>query len=188
VALATPGTTAHYVGNWTLSTSGTSSSEPVTIQPAPGITNLTLDGNDGNATGCQTSACDESVLTVESGVYASLAGVTVQGANADNVAAEYCDGGAIANYGALTATASTFSANTANGGGGTRTTTGASHVCSGRWLITADRPRRSSSGRQPQAAGSPLGSRPELGQGPEDRSKAHQCPFRDTQAETSLEL
>jgi predicted outer membrane repeat protein len=119
LSLVTPGgtvylaTAGNYFGNWAVATSGTSSSAPVTMEPAPGVTNPTLDGNSGNSSRCQTSSCDGSVLTIGAGVYAQVQGVTVQGGdNATNG-----DGGAISNAGALTVTASTFSANTAGEGG-----------------------------------------------------------------------
>src|SRR5689334_10912208 len=35
IDLATPGGTAHYVGNWSVGTSGTSAAAPVTIEAAP---------------------------------------------------------------------------------------------------------------------------------------------------------
>ena len=47
VKLETPGASGHYVGNWSIGTSGTSSSEPVTIDGSD-VTSATLDGNDGN--------------------------------------------------------------------------------------------------------------------------------------------
>ena len=112
VALATPGSTAHYVGNWAVGTSGTSSSEPVTIGPAAGVANPVLDGNNGSATGCQTPVCSGAVLTIASQVYAAVGGVTFQGA--DHSAG---NGGAIDDEGFLTVSASTFSANAASDGG-----------------------------------------------------------------------
>ena len=64
VALATPGKTAHYVGNWTVNLSGTSSSAPLTIEPALSVSNPVLDGNFGKGSGCGTAACNGPVLTV----------------------------------------------------------------------------------------------------------------------------
>jgi hypothetical protein len=64
VALATPGSSGHYVGNWTVATRGTSSSAPLTIEPAPGVASPTLDGNRGKSAGCQTKACEGPVLTI----------------------------------------------------------------------------------------------------------------------------
>jgi hypothetical protein len=114
VALATPGGSGHYVGNWAIRTSGSSSSAPLTIEPAPGITNPTLDGNHGNSTGCQTKACDGPVLAVGSGVHLDLDGVTVRDA-ADTSAW----GGAIANNdgGSVVVSACTFTSNSADNGG-----------------------------------------------------------------------
>jgi hypothetical protein len=114
VYLATPGATPYY-GNWTLDTSGTSASQPVTIEPAPGVASPVLDGNNGingSSAGCQTSVCDNEVLNIESGVYADLQGITFEGANSTFL------GGAIYNAGTLTVSGSTFSANTATTVGG----------------------------------------------------------------------
>jgi len=47
VALATPGSKGHYIGNWTVSTRAFSASAPVTLKPAPGVADPTLDGNQG---------------------------------------------------------------------------------------------------------------------------------------------
>jgi hypothetical protein len=115
VDLATPGSARHYVGNWTVRTSITSSAAPVTIEPAPGVTNPVLDGNHGKATGCATDFCNGPVLTIYSDVHVHLDGLTVQ--NADNTADNY--GGAIQNNGGgtLTVSACTFSGNSARNGG-----------------------------------------------------------------------
>ncbi len=150
VFLATPGGSgtgeADYVGNWAVSTSGTSASAPLTIEPASGVANPTLDGNGGSSSSpCSTSACNGPVLTIGSGAFVDIDGVTFQ--NADNTsAASYggaiqsdaggtldvnnctftgnaaADGGAIANgysgTGTLNLSGSTFSGNTATADGG----------------------------------------------------------------------
>ncbi len=64
VALATPGRTSPYFGNWTIDTAGTSLSSPVTIEPAPGVPDPVLDGNLGQPTGCTTTSCAGPVLTI----------------------------------------------------------------------------------------------------------------------------
>ena len=64
VALATPGKAGHYVGNWTLNPAGTSSSAPLIIEPASGVSKPVLDGNHGSAAHCGTTACNGPVLTV----------------------------------------------------------------------------------------------------------------------------
>jgi len=118
VALATPGKAGHYVGNWSVTTSGTSSSAPLTIKPAPGVTNPTLDGNHGKPAGCQTKACDGPVLTIGSKVHVDISGLTIQ--NGDNtVNVLYGYGGAIQNDagGTLSVSACMFSKNTATDGG-----------------------------------------------------------------------
>ncbi len=121
IYLATPGGTgigaADYVGNWTVSTSGTSALQPLTIEPASGVANPTLDGNGGSSSSpCSTSACDGPVLTVSSSAFVDIDGLTFQ--NADNTSpAPY--GGAIQNDagGTLTISDSTFTGNTAADGG-----------------------------------------------------------------------
>lgn len=121
IYLATPGGTgigeADYVGNWTVSTGGTSASAPLTIEPAGGVANPTLDGNSGSSSSpCSTSACNGPVLTVSSSAFLDIDGLTFQ--NADNTsAAPY--GGGIQNDagGTLTISASTFTGNTAADGG-----------------------------------------------------------------------
>jgi hypothetical protein len=141
VALATPGNSGHYVGNWTVATLGTSSSAPLTIAPAPGITNPILDGNQGESVGCQTKACAGPVLTMGPNVYVDLDALSVvdadnatnglggarqnnQGGTLKVSGAKFLGdhasgwGGAIDNgdvgTGTLVVSASTFSANSAN--------------------------------------------------------------------------
>jgi Bacterial Ig domain len=118
IYLATPGGTgtgeADYVGNWTVSTSGTSASAPLTIEPASGVANPTLDGNGGsNSSPCSTAACDGPLLMVGTSAFVDIAGVTFQ--NADNTSL----GGAIQNDlgGTLRVTGSSFNSNTAADGG-----------------------------------------------------------------------
>jgi hypothetical protein len=51
IELVTPCRAAHYVGNWTVGTTGTSATAPVTIEAAPGLASQpVLDGNHGNST------------------------------------------------------------------------------------------------------------------------------------------
>ena len=113
IALATPGTKGHYVGNWTISTPAYSASAPVKIEPVPGVANPTLDGNHGKPTNCQTKTCNGAVLTVASGVHVDLGGVTIQDA------ANTGHGGAIDNArgGTVRISASTFTGNAASDGG-----------------------------------------------------------------------
>jgi hypothetical protein len=114
VALATPGKTGHYVGNWSIATSGTSSSAPLTIKPVPGVIKPVLDGNHGKPAGCQTKACNGPVLTIGSGVHLDIYGLTVQ--DADNTLSPF--GGAVQNNGGtLSVSACTFSRDTAKDGG-----------------------------------------------------------------------
>jgi|GEM_PF-4245984 len=97
IDLETSGSTSHYVGQFTL-VGGTIGS-PITIQPGPGVSDPTLDG-DGSG----------SVLTIASG-YADVNGITVTNGSA-------ADGGGIKNLGTASLTNDTITANTASGGGG----------------------------------------------------------------------
>ncbi|HTW09207.1 MAG TPA: hypothetical protein VME46_17000, partial [Acidimicrobiales bacterium] len=116
VMLATPGSARHYVGNWVISALHSSSSTLLTIRPAPGVANPTLDGNHGKASGCQTRTCNGPVLTLLPGVHLDLDHVTVE--NANNTATPL--GGAIDNDsgGTIVVSTSTFLGNTASGDGG----------------------------------------------------------------------
>ena len=116
VALATPAKTGHYVGNWSVATSSTSSSAPLTIKPAPGVSGPVLDGNHGKPAGCRTKACDGPVLTIGLKVHVDISGLTIQ--NGDNTYA-LGGGGAVQNDagGTLIVSACTFSKNTADDGG-----------------------------------------------------------------------
>ena len=83
IELASPGASAggaNYVGNWTIGTAGTSAGAPITIDGG-GVIGATLDGNNGGATGCSTSACGGAVLSVGSGRFVVLKGLTIQNAN-----------------------------------------------------------------------------------------------------------
>ena len=117
VELASPGASeggANYTGNWTVSTPGTSAQAPVTIDGG-GVSDATLDGNRGSASGCSTSACDGPVLTVGAGVFVVVKNLTVQ--NADNTASGR--GGGVQNDagGTMTITNVTFTGNQALDGG-----------------------------------------------------------------------
>ena len=86
-----------YAGEFHLATTGTSAGEPVTIEPAPEVTNPQLSGNFVN-----------TVLTVDAGVFASLRGLTVANGAGDfstydcGVNAFFTLGGGINNAGTLT--------------------------------------------------------------------------------------
>ena len=118
IELVTPGGTAHYVGNWTVTTNFTADTTPVTIEPAPGVSNPTLDGNGGiNGTTCPTGGtCNGPVLTVPSGEFVALSGITI--ANGNNADIFSAGGGGLDNAGTVTITGSTFASNTASGDGG----------------------------------------------------------------------
>ena len=115
VALATPANVGHYLGNWSVSTSGTSSSAPIIIKPAPGVTNPVLDGNRGEPTGCETNTCNGPVLTI-----GAKEGVDVYDLTFQNGYNAVSSGGAISNLGGSTLSVSgcTFSGNTAAVNGG----------------------------------------------------------------------
>ncbi len=120
VMLATPGASAggsNYVGNWSIGTTGTSSGAPVTIDGS-GVSDATLDGNLGSATGCTTTACNGPVLTVTNSMFLVIKDLTIQ--NGDNISISVgVGGGGIQNDngGTVTITGSTFSGNTAANGG-----------------------------------------------------------------------
>lgn len=122
ILLATSGSDAHYVGNWKLAIPG-ADSDPITIEPAPGATNPTLDGNGGQSSGCGTASCGRSILTVYQSIAATIAGVTFTNGDSasgggailnvngqlavandtftNNVAGPFTSGGAIENNGGL---------------------------------------------------------------------------------------
>jgi hypothetical protein len=115
VELATPGATAHYVGNWPVSAEGGS---PLTLEPAAGVTAPVLDGNRGLLSGCQTAACDGAVIAL-TGTASTLSvrGIGIE--DADNTANGY--GGAISNdsgAGFLKVTDCSFRADSAATAGG----------------------------------------------------------------------
>ena len=69
-----------YVGNWAVTTAGTSAVAPLTIAAAPGVTPV-LNGNRGvTDANCTTIDCTNSVLSLTAGVYLNLKGTTVTGA------------------------------------------------------------------------------------------------------------
>ena len=145
VALATPGASGHYVGNWTIGTPATSPGAPVTIEPAAGVSSPVLDGNLGNAAGCTTPSCAGPVLTVgtiartdvvyvENVVHVVITGLTAggltiedgfnttptqHGVGTGDGSGVFTLGGAIDNNwgGVLTVTDTNFDDNTANFGG-----------------------------------------------------------------------
>ena len=136
VDLATPGGTAHYVGNWTVTTANTTATAPVTIQPAPGLASPpVLDGNKGASTGCTTAACDGPVLTVPSGEYLALTGLTI--ANGNNTAGGFPMGGGLDNAGTVTVTGSTFTGNTATWDGGAIDNADGANTGGGSVTVTA---------------------------------------------------
>lgn len=100
VALATPGSSGYYYGNFSLDTSGTSASAPVTIASA--AKGPTLDGN-GRGT----------VLSIASGVFATVDNVTIQ--EGDNAAG---NGGGIDDGGSVDLVDATVTHNSALDGGG----------------------------------------------------------------------
>ncbi len=65
--------TGPYSGGFTLNTSGTTSSSPVTIEPAPGVDDPVLSG-----------ASDQLVLNIASSAYVTISGVTIEDGSADD--------------------------------------------------------------------------------------------------------
>ena len=121
VALTTAGSegnaATYYTGQFTITTAGTSTSAPLTIEPANGVAGPILDGANAG-----------TVLSIGGGVTVVISGITVQHGNAGNT------GGGLYNPsgGDVTLSDDTFSANTAfiaggaieNSGGGILTVTG----------------------------------------------------------------
>jgi hypothetical protein len=136
IKLETPAASGDYVGNWSILTPGTSSSEPVTIDGSD-VTGATLDGNDDNATGCTTTTCDGPVLfvgqatvvlksvTIQNGEDTSEKGGGVRSIDGGTVTIidstfkhdAGFEGGAIGNNSTLTITDSRFTDNTTGDGG-----------------------------------------------------------------------
>ena len=81
-----------------------------------GVSAATLDGNDGQSTGCSTGSCHGPVLTVSASMSLVIKDVTIQ--NGDNSASG--DGGGLQNDAGATVaiTGSTFTDNTAAGADG----------------------------------------------------------------------
>jgi uncharacterized repeat protein (TIGR01451 family) len=132
IDLATPGGTAHYVGNWTVSTDFTADTTPVTIEAAPGLASQpVLDGNNGNSTGCSTTSCYGPVLTVPGGKYVALSGITIADGKANSFS------GGLANAGTVTITGSTFTGDHGGDGGAIDTGDGAFNGGTGSVTVTA---------------------------------------------------
>jgi hypothetical protein len=117
VDLASSGQAGVYVGNWTVSTPGTTSSAPLVVRPAAGVSQPTLGGNRGQPAGCGTETCDGPVLTIGPKVHVDIEGVTIR--HADNTTAIGL-GGAIENIhgGTVMVSRSTFLDNYASANGG----------------------------------------------------------------------
>jgi len=94
--------TGPYSGGFTLNTAGTTSSSPVTIEPAPGVDDPVLSG-----------ASDQLVLNIASAAYVTISGVTIEDGSADNGPAGINDSAG----GTLTVSGSNFTDNEGNNGG-----------------------------------------------------------------------
>ncbi len=116
VALAVAGDESNsatfYVGNFTVKTS-------ITIQPASGIVNPVIDGNDAGADKtCPTSSCSGSVFTIGNGATVTIDNVTIQnGGNSGGYGGAINVGDGYGNTGTVTVNGSTFSSDSAFGGG-----------------------------------------------------------------------
>ena len=102
IQLVTPGASGVYSGGFGKNGTGTSALYPITIQPAPGVANPTLDGGGSQA-----------VFTVYGTTFLDINGVTIQNGNGPN-------GGGISNDSSSTVSvdASTFANNAATFSGG----------------------------------------------------------------------
>ena len=106
IELVTSGATAVYSGGFTIKTSDTTGAAPVTIRPAPGVAEPILDGG-GSL----------QVLTVGSGVYLVMSGVTIENGHA---AGKDPNGGGLSNNlgGVVSISRCRFRDNSASGDGG----------------------------------------------------------------------
>jgi hypothetical protein len=80
VELITPGSTARYVGNWTVTTADTSARHRVTIEALAGLSSAPIldgDGPDAPKETCSTASCDGPVLTVPAGEHVTINGIAI---------------------------------------------------------------------------------------------------------------
>ena len=94
--------TGPYIGGFTLSTAGTTSSSPVTIEPAPGVDDPVLSGGSS-----------QLVLNIASAAYVTISGVTIEDGSAEDGPAGINDSAG----GTLTVDGSNFTDNEGNNGG-----------------------------------------------------------------------
>ncbi|HEV8065259.1 MAG TPA: PQQ-binding-like beta-propeller repeat protein [Acidimicrobiales bacterium] len=113
---------SRFYGNFSVSTARTSSSDPVTIAPASGVTNPIIDGDESKAVTCPTTACDGAALTVAADVFVKLKSLTFD--DADNTTTN--GGGAIDDLGSATLVNVTITGCQAYNGGGVAVGNGAS--------------------------------------------------------------
>jgi hypothetical protein len=106
IALASPGTTPYY-GNWTIPTA-------VTIEPATGVPNPTLDGDGTSGGTCSTLSCGGPVLTIL-GHNVTITGITIQ--NGNNTLTPSLGGAIDTEGGTVTVSYSKFVSNKAAYGG-----------------------------------------------------------------------
>jgi polyvinyl alcohol dehydrogenase (cytochrome) len=97
VLLASGGSSAIYFGNFSITTSGTSAKDHVTLGPAPGVHNPILSGSTRRGIKCPTSSCEGPVITVAAGVTASVHAITIEDSHNTSTGA----GGGLADQGAL---------------------------------------------------------------------------------------
>jgi hypothetical protein len=129
-----------YSGGFTINTPGTSTNQPVTIQPAPGVTDPALDGGSNQTvlTVADAAFVDLSGITIQNGenfgdaggiISRSGASLTISDVNFTNDVGN--DGGAIDNSpgngitGTLNISGSTFTGGSANWGGAINNASGA---------------------------------------------------------------
>ncbi len=105
VLLTTAGSAMHYVGTWTLSTSGTSAALPVTIEPAAGVDAPVLDGNNSGR-----------ILDLTAGVSVTITGLTFANGQSPTSGGAIDTGDGTAG-GTVVVSDSTFTGNVADAGG-----------------------------------------------------------------------
>jgi len=146
VNLSTIGDPSHYVGNWSVLLSRTTSLEPLVIQPLPGLTTAPiLDGNGGTTDAtCLTPVvnpdCTGSILNITSAGYMTVQGFIM--ANANNTLTD--GGGGINNGdgvagGTITVSAMTFTNLVAYDGGAINNADGTTAPGSGSITVTDSR-------------------------------------------------
>ncbi len=130
VLLATSGKAGTYYGNFTIAAAHTSAKSPVTLEPAPGVSEPVINGDAAAKVGCPTSACDGAVVTVDPHVFARLVSVTITAGDNSSVGG----GGGVADLGTASLTKVSITNCVAQVGGGVVVGKGAALTVTGSTL------------------------------------------------------